>query len=107
MARTDPTRPQGWATCSRCGFIGNLIDFKWQFDWRGQNIVNLKFLVCPPCYDLPSEAALRTIVLPADPLPLMNARPEPYSIDETDFFVGLNGAFIVTQSGANLVPLSG
>jgi hypothetical protein len=47
---------------------------------------NLRILVCRDtgggCLDVPSEAALRTIVLPPDPPPVFNARPEAYPIDE-------------------------
>jgi len=49
-------------------------------------LVNLRILVCDVCHDTPAEF-LRTVILPPDPAPLYNVRPEPYSIDETDFRV--------------------
>lgn len=36
---------------------------------------NLRILVCPKCYDLPNEQ-LRSILIPADPVPLQNPRPQ-------------------------------
>jgi hypothetical protein len=43
---------------------------------------NIKVLVCTvTCLDKPQEQ-FRTIILPPDPMPVLNARPEPYLIDE-------------------------
>lgn len=81
MTRTDPNGPHAWGTCDRCGFVGNLVDLQWQYDWRGRQLANLKILVCQPCYDTP-QRQLGTIILPPDPVAVRNARPEPYAIDE-------------------------
>jgi hypothetical protein len=51
---------------------------RWQYDWRGTKLQNLRFLVCPDCYDEYQQSGQRTIILPADPVPIMNARPEHY-----------------------------
>ena len=80
-ARVDADNPRAWATCDRCGFNYNLMALNWQYDWRGAALGNLHLLVCDKCLDEPSPW-LRTIVLPPDPPPLINARPEPYAIDE-------------------------
>lgn len=72
------------ATCDRCGQIWNFVDLAWQNDWRGPIIQNLRILVCPPCYDIPQEQ-LRAIVLPADPVPVINARPYDFVAAESDF----------------------
>jgi hypothetical protein len=80
--RTDPTAPRAWGTCDKCGFIVTHETMSWQHDWRGFQLQNLRILACPNgCLDTPQEQ-LRTIVLPADPPAILNARPEPYSIDE-------------------------
>lgn len=81
MAETDPSSPRGWGTCQRCGFIANLFKLQWQFQWRGLNLINTQLLVCEPCLDDP-QRQLGTIILPPDPPSLLNARPEPYPIDE-------------------------
>lgn len=40
--------------------------------------------VCPPCLDIP-QSQLRSIVLPADPLPVWQPRPENFLAAETDY----------------------
>jgi hypothetical protein len=51
---------------------------RWQYDWRGTKLQNLRFLVCDSCYDQPQQNGQRVIILPADPVPIQNARPENY-----------------------------
>jgi hypothetical protein len=83
-ARTDPSNPQAHAICDRCGFRYNHADLKWQFDWRGVALQNIRILVCRSCTDSPQEQS-RSIVVPADPMPVMNARVEVFNKDEADF----------------------
>lgn len=80
-ALTDPSAPSAWATCGRCGFVTNLINLQWQFDFRGLQLQNLQILVCEDCLDLP-QRQLGTIIIPPDPVGVKNARPEQYAIDE-------------------------
>jgi len=61
----------------------NHINLRWQFDWRGASLMNLRLLVCTPCYDSPQQQ-LRAIVVPADPVPIQNARVEYYASSETN-----------------------
>jgi hypothetical protein len=56
---------------------------KWQYDWAGASLINKRILVCDTCYDEPQNQ-LRAIVLPADPVPIVNPRVEPYAWDEID-----------------------
>ena len=81
LAETDPNSPRGWATCDRCGFVTNLYKLQWQFEWRGTQKQNIRILVCEYCVDEP-QRQLGTVILPPDPLGLLNARPEQYDIDE-------------------------
>jgi hypothetical protein len=60
---------------------GNLRDFVWDKQWAGPEIINRRFLLHPHCYTVPHEL-LRTIILPPDPEPVLNARIEGYAIDE-------------------------
>lgn len=53
----------------------------WQYDWAGSQLINKRILVYPDMLDEP-QRQLGTIVLPPDPMPIMNARPENYLIDE-------------------------
>jgi hypothetical protein len=77
----DPMRPKAWGTDDRSGFIGNHQDLCWQHEWAGQKLINLKILTFPDHLDKP-QRQLGTIVLSPDPMPVMNARPEQYYIDE-------------------------
>ncbi len=61
--------------------IWNHPQLDWQREWAGLQIINKRTLVCPRCLDVPNEA-IRTIILPPDPDPVLNARPEQYSVDE-------------------------
>ena len=81
-ARTSPRNPQAHAMCDRCGFRYNHSDLRWQYDWRGLQIQNIRLLVCQSCYDNPQEQ-LRAISIPADPIPVLHPRVEFFVADET------------------------
>lgn len=81
-ARVSAIKPEAFATCDRCSLLYNLVDLKWQFQYAGTGTYNTRLKVCYICYDVPS-AFLKTIILPADPVPVDQPRPEPYSVDES------------------------
>lgn len=81
-ARTSASSPQAHAICDRCGFRYNHFQLKWQFDWAGASLINKRLLVCNPCYDMPQEQ-LRAIVVPADPVPIINPRVQDFVTAET------------------------
>jgi len=89
-AQTDATAPRSWGTCERCGFIWNLHAFNWQYEWRGTRLENTRHLVCDYCLDTP-QRQLGTIILPPDPVGIINARPEPYYTDEQTYRVTMSG----------------
>src|SRR6516225_7197108 len=82
-ARVDPDNPEGFGQCDRCGFWFNLRDLQWQHEWAGVQLYNKRILVCTAnnCLDVPQEQ-LRTIILPPDPPPLLNARVPDYAYEE-------------------------
>lgn len=73
-ARVNPSAPRAFAACDRCGFLVNHADLRWAHDWVGPRLQNKRFLVCDRCLDVPQEQS-RTIILPPDPLPIQNPRP--------------------------------
>ena len=81
-ARTSASNPQAHAICDRCGFRYNHVQLRWQFDWAGASLINKRLLVCNPCYDMPQEQ-LRAIVVPADPVPIINPRVQDFVTAET------------------------
>ncbi len=92
----DNLRDATWSTDDRSGFILNHRDMRWQYAWAGPQLINLQLLVAPDMYDIPQEQ-LRTIVIPPDPAPIFNLRPEPYTIDETDWRSTNDGDIRETQ----------
>ena len=80
-ADISQTSPRATAICDRCGAMVNHDQLRWAFDWRGPKLQNLRFLVCQSCLDAYQQNGQRTIVLPADPIPIKNARPEYYVPD--------------------------
>ncbi len=82
-ARISSRNPEAAAQCDRCGLIYNHNRLRWQMDWRGASLMNLRILVCDICYDDPQQQ-LRAIVVPADPTPIQNPRTTDYIAAETD-----------------------
>jgi len=97
-ARTSASNPQAHAICDRCGFRYNHVNLRWQYDWRGASMQNIRLLVCNTCYDVPQEQ-LRAIVVPADPVPIVNPRIQDFVAAEQNTRV---------TSGQNTVdPITG
>jgi hypothetical protein len=63
---------------------------------------NLRFLVCQDCYDTP-QPQLKPRIIGPDPLPILNARPENFYVDETDFLVSTDGSQYTTEDGLNYI----
>jgi hypothetical protein len=104
-ARVDSRKPQAHAICDRCGFRYNHVDLVWEVQWIGPRLQNLRFLVCKTCYDKPQEQR-RTIVLPPDPLPILNPRPEDFvTADNPISGIGMDPTTLIAQ-GTNTGALS-
>ena len=81
-ARVNTQDPSAFAMCDRCGFWRNREDLVWQYDWAGNSLYSLGVLVCfDRCYDIPQEQ-FRTIILPPDPPPIVNARVPDFDYEE-------------------------
>ena len=76
-ARANPAAPTAAAICDRCGFVYQHSALRWQYDWRGASLANIRLLVCNTCYDN-AQQQLRAIVVPADPLPISNPRTQDF-----------------------------
>jgi hypothetical protein len=114
-AKTSATNPQAHAICDRCGFRYNHVTLRWQYDWRGTSLQNIRLLVCDTCYDEPQNQ-LRAIVVPADPVPILNPRLQDFVNAETDNIFATaalatdpttgipvpDGSAITTQDGVNI-----
>ena len=77
--RVSARDPRAAGVCDRCGIPTNHHKLTWQYDWSGLRLQNLRILVCSRCYDQPQRQKGAKPVT-ADPLPIMNARPEPFTV---------------------------
>ena len=97
-AKVNARNPEAFAICDGCGFLYQHSELRFQLQWSGNKLVNLKQLVCRRCNDIP-QTQLRAIVLPADPMPVLNPRVQNYQAASTDYRA---------TSGQNTVnPLTG
>lgn len=83
-ARVDPTAPEAAACCDRCGFIYQHNVLRWQYQWMGPVLANIRLLVCPDCYDTPQNQ-LQAIVVPSDPVPITQPRTQNYVDTESSY----------------------
>jgi hypothetical protein len=83
-AKVSARNPEAFAICDGCGFLYQHSELRFQLQWSGNKLVNLKQLVCRRCNDIP-QTQLRAIVLPADPMPIMNPRVQNYQAASTDY----------------------
>lgn len=77
-AWADMRHPEPWGICDRCGFRYLRSVLRWQYDWRGNQLQNLRLLVCAPCEDVPNEQQ-RPIIIGPDPVPVRDPRPDHYA----------------------------
>lgn len=77
-ARLDPQHPVAQAVCDYCGTWWSLPDFRRQFEFYGDSLEDTGYLACPRCLSQP-QPQLSTPILPEDPVPVLNPRPEYYS----------------------------
>lgn len=101
-ARVNPSKPVSFAVCDRCSFWYNITDLHWQFQYAGPNLQNLHLLVCDKCLDEP-QPQLKPRILPPDPMPTLNARPENFLIDDFNYQTADNESIITADDGEPLV----
>lgn len=111
FAVVDASNPEAFAQCDRCGQWYNRSDLVWQDQWSGTHLYNIGQLVCRRvCYDKPQEQ-LRTIILPPDPPPVINARPPNFTYENDgpvqtvlaqNTSQGAGGIVVVDASGFEL-----
>lgn len=98
-ASIDARAPRALGVCQRCGFLYNHDQLRWQYQYGGLRLINLRILVCETCYDEP-QVQLRTIILPADPVPIEFPVPEQYASDDNP----ISGIGFVARDNTTLVP---
>lgn len=101
-AHVNPRAPVSFAVCDRCSRWFNITALSWQYQWAGPRLQNLKLLVCRSCMDVPQDQ-LRPRILPPDPMPTLNARPENFLIDDYDYQVTQDDNVLIAQDGTPTV----
>ena len=105
-ATVSARSPSALAICDACGFTYNLKDLRPRVQWAGAKLQTFNMLVCRTCWDVPQEQ-LRTIIIPADPLPVYNPRPERYTTIVPSFIATESSTFagddITTEAGQGLI----
>ncbi len=86
----DSSNPQAAAVCDLCGRWYQLVDLQWNYQWAGTSLFNTRSLRCCECLDRPNEQ-LRSIVLPPDPYPVLNARVPDFAYEEYTIMIAQNG----------------
>lgn len=83
-AYANSQSPMAYGVCDRCGIWYFRKNLRNQYDWRGASLLPLNIYVCNDCYDVPNPQQ-RAIVVPADPVPIVQPRVEAFFQDETNF----------------------
>lgn len=97
-ARISPSNPQAAAVCDRCGIVYNHSDLQQQTQYAGAGLITFNILVCSRCLDVP-QPQLKSIAIPADPLPVINPRIQNYNDAEIDYRY--------TSAPATIDPITG
>lgn len=89
-ARVNPNWPEAFAVCDRCYKLFNRVDLRNEMEWRGPRLMPTGYRVCRHCEDIPQQQ-FRPRILPPDPVPIIDPRPEFYDLDN-----GLRGFTMYT-----------
>ena len=74
-----------------------------QYDFLGGSVPQNTYLLrCPKCIT-PLTYQKKLIIIPPDPPPFYNTRPETYAIDETDWITADDGSIIVADDGSPVI----
>ena len=102
-ASVNPEKPRAFGVCDRCSNWTNHHKMRWQFEWNATELFNKRILVCDECYDKP-QVQFRQVVIPADPPPIFNVRPENFAYDNVNYRTTLAGSERVTEDGSPRLP---
>lgn len=103
-AVANALNPEAWGQCDRCDQTWLHRQLRWDRQWQGTTLQSRGFLVCPRCWDVP-QRQLKTLILPPDPVPIMNARPEHYATEVPSFMSTIAGNNLTTMNGTNLTMM--
>jgi hypothetical protein len=103
-AITNPSAPRAFGVCDHCGLWYNLYKLKYEYEWQGTKLVNKRFRVCDECRDRPNPQ-LKARIMPPDPVPVYDPRPEPYLFPRNISVLATEGGMpIGTERGPGNYP---
>jgi hypothetical protein len=73
---------------------------RWQHEFAGTQLINLRLLVCNTCLDIP-QPQLKARTVEADPIPVRDPRPQNFYDAEVDYFVTDPGGVTITTDGGS------
>jgi hypothetical protein len=76
-ARVSPLAPEAFGVCDECGVWYNRRDLTKNMEFSGRSLIWTGGYVCKTCNDTPN-AQLLTPILPPDPRPIREPRPENF-----------------------------
>ena len=100
-ATVNARNPEAFGVCDRCQFTYQRSKLTYQYQWCGLQLNNLNLLVCYVCLDVP-QPQLKTIILPPDPVPINDPRPERYGVMVPSYASTETGDHMVTADGDNI-----
>ena len=77
----NPSSPEPAGECQRCSAWYNLNRLNWQYEWSGNQLINTNLRFCPRCMDVP-QPQLKTRMIEADPVSVLDARPSQLMVQE-------------------------
>lgn len=89
-AVTNPEAPRAFGVCDYCGGWVNHHKLRYAVQWSGTQLINLRFLVCERCWDKPNDQ-LRAKIVPPDPIPIRDPRPELWLYPGAVSHIGIEG----------------
>jgi hypothetical protein len=97
----DAKHPRALAICDGCGFQVNHDHLREKMEYRGGSTpVGTGLYVCASCDDVP-QPFFRKLVLPPDPVPVSNPRPDDRSGAASGF-----GYLVTSSSGGDFLVTS-
>lgn len=99
-ARVSTSKPAAFSVCDYCYCTYNLVDLKPQMEWYGTQLTDTGFKACYRCISKPQDQ-LRPIILPPDPVPVVQPRPPYYAQP-----IGLEGFTQYTLEPTDDPPLN-
>jgi len=92
--------PRALAICDGCGFLVNHDHLREKVQYRGGSVpVGTGLYVCASCDDVP-QPYFKLQILPPDPVPVMNPRPDDGKGKSSGYgylSTGVSGQYLVTS----------